>query len=108
MARARLDPVAVAASTLALAMLVVYLSVIRQQQGDPAAWVIAALIIGSAAAGYGAGVASPYRRSSLVLAALVLFVLGLAAILTVGLPILVAGVLCLVAVLRQAPGARSS
>jgi hypothetical protein len=103
MGRARLDRVAVAASVLALAMLVVYLSVIRQQEGQPAAWAVAASIIGAGAAGYGAVVTAPYRRAALLLAGLVLVVLGGLAILTIGLPILVAGALCLVAVLRQPP-----
>lgn len=59
MVRARLDRAAVAASVLALAMLIVYLSVIRQQEGQPAAWAVSALIIGAGAAAYGAVVTAP-------------------------------------------------
>ena len=101
MARARLDPVAVTAAVLALAMLVVYLSIIWQQDGEPAAWAVAALIVGAPAAGYGAVVTFPYRRASLLLAGLVLVVLVVLARFSIGLPILVAGALCLVAVMRQ-------
>lgn len=101
MGRGRLDAIAVTASVLAVAMLVVYLSVIRQQEGEPAAWVVAALIGGAAAAAYGAVVAAPYRRAALGLAGLTLMVLGMLAILTIGLPILVAGALCLMAAARQ-------
>ena len=101
MGRGRLDAIAVAASVLAVAMFVVYLSVIRQQEGEPAAWAVAILIGGAAAAAYGAVVAAPYRRAALVLAGLALMALGVLAVLTIGLPILLAGALCLLAALRQ-------
>jgi hypothetical protein len=97
MGRLRIDPFAVAASVLAGVMLFVYLSVIRQQDGDPAGWFVAALAVGAAAAGCGAVRGWPHRRASLVLAGLVLLPLGLLAILSIGLPVLLAGVLSLVA-----------
>jgi hypothetical protein len=104
MRRARWDPFAAAASALALIMLLVYLWVIRQQQDEPpAAWAVAALVVGAAAAGLGAVVAFPYRRAALAVAAVVLILLGLLAILTIGLPILVAGALCIVAGWRSRP-----
>jgi len=100
--QARWNPFAAAASALALTMLAVYLWVIRQQQdGAPARWAVAALILGAAAAGLGAIEAFPYRRASLAVAAVLLIVLGLLAILTIGLPILAAGVLCIVAGWRR-------
>jgi hypothetical protein len=108
MGRTRVDLVAVAASVLALAMLVVYLWVIRQQQGDPAVWVVAALAVGAAAAGYGSVVAAPYRGASLAFAGVVLLLLGLLAILTIGLPSMVAGGLCFVAFVRRLTAAGSA
>lgn len=101
MRQARLDGVALAGSVLALAMLVVYLSVIRQEDDQPAAWAVAALVLGAGAAGYGAVRTAPGRRAALLLAGLGLVVLGVLAILSIGLPILFAGALCLVAALRQ-------
>lgn len=103
MGRARQDLVAVAAAVLALVMLIVYLRVIREQDGQPATWAVAILVLGAAAAGYGAVVAAPYRRAALLLAGCALAALGLLAILTIGMPILVAGVLCLAAAARQRP-----
>lgn len=103
MKRAGLDYVATAASALALVMLAVYLLVIRQQEGQPASWAVGALLVGAGAAGYGASLTAPYRRGALVLAGLALSLLGVLAILTIGLPILVAGGLCLLAVVRQRP-----
>jgi hypothetical protein len=101
--RARLDAIAVAASVLSVAMLLVYLWVIRQQGGQPVVWAMAALAGGAAAAAYGAVVTAPHGRAVLVLAGLALLAVGVLAILTVGLPILMAGALCLVAAVRQRP-----
>ena len=101
MGRGRLDAVAVAASVLAVAMVVVYLAVIRQQEGEPAVWAVAVLVGGAAAAAYGAAGSAPYRRAALVFAGLALMSLGVLAILSIGLPILVAGALCLIAAMRQ-------
>jgi len=103
MARIRIDIIGVAASVLALAMCFVYLSVMRQQEGEPAAWAVATLIGGAAAAAYGAVRTAPYRRAALMLSGLALVALGVLAILTIGLPILLAGALCLVAAARQKP-----
>jgi hypothetical protein len=108
MSRAPWDPFAAAASALALTMLVVYLWIIRQQdEGAPAAWAVVALLIGAVAAGLGTVLAAPYRSACLGLAAAVLIVVGLLAIFTIGLPILVAGMLCIVAVWRSRPAPNS-
>lgn len=101
MGRARLDVAALAASMLALGMLVVYLVLLRQQDGQPAVWAVAILVLGAAGAGYGAGAAAPHRRGALLAAGGALAVLGLLAILTIGLPILVSAGLCLVAAGRS-------
>lgn len=103
MGRFRFDLVAVAASLLALVMLFVYLSVINQQEGDVALWAVAVLVVGAGAAAYGAATGSPHRRASLIAAGLLLGALGVLAILSIGLPILVAGVLALVAAMRAGP-----
>ena len=103
MGRGRVDAVALAASLLAGAMVLVYLAVIRAQAGEPAAWAVVALIVGATAAFYGAVVRAPYGRQALVLAGLVLLGLGVLAILTIGLPILLAGALCWVAAARRGP-----
>ena len=82
-------------------MLVAYLSILRHQEGEPALWAIAALVLGAVGAGYGISQerTSPARgtgghrpRTP---------GLGGLAILTIGLPILVAGGLCLVAAVRE-------
>lgn len=100
MDRARFDLLAAAASVLALVTLVVYVSVIRQQGGEVAVWAVAFLVAGTAAAAYGSVQTSPHRRTALVAAAVLLVALGVLALLTIGLPILLAGVLCLVSAAR--------
>jgi hypothetical protein len=103
MRRARLDLVAVTAAVLSVVMLVVYLWVLRQQDGQPAMWAITLLILGAAAASYGSVTNAPYRRAALLVSACALAALGLLAILTLGMPILLASALCLVAAVRHRP-----
>jgi len=102
------DVFAVTGTVLALAMVGVYITVMRQQDDQPAAWVVAVLVLGAAASAYGAATAMPYRRPSLLLAAFLLLALGTVAILSIGLPILLAGALCLGAALRKAPTRQSA
>lgn len=101
MERVRVDAFAVAASVLAMVMVVVYFSVTQEQAGRPAAWAVAVLIGGAAAAAYGAVEKVPYARAVLLLGGLSLVALGVLAILTIGLPILLAGALTLVAGIRR-------
>lgn len=98
----RVDLWAGAAAVLAAVMIGVYLAVIGRQGGDAASWYVALLAVGAAAAAYGAVTAVPLRRPSLVLAGTVLLAAGVLGILTIGLPILLAGVLSLVGA-RGAP-----
>lgn len=96
MGRLRFDLLAAAASVLALVMLVVYVSVIREQGGEVAPWAVVVLVAGAAGAAYGSVRASPHRWAVLVAAGVLLVALGVLALLTIGLPILLAGLLCLV------------
>ena len=105
MGRARLDLVAVAAAALAVAMLFVYLMIIHQQGDQPAVWAVVILVLGAAAASYGGARDAPYRRAALLFAACGLALLGLLAILTIGMPILLSALLCVVAAVRQRPTA---
>jgi hypothetical protein len=98
--RSRLDLLAAVPAALAVVMLVVYVDVVHAQGSDPAPWVLAVLVLGGVAAAYGAVVRAPHRRVALVVAGVLLLGLGLLAVLTIGLPILLAGALCVGAALR--------
>ena len=100
MSRTRVDLLALTAAGLAAVMVAVYLAAIRQQSGQPATWFLAALILGAALAAYGARIGSSYRLGVLLLAGIVLVMLGMLGILSIGLPILVAGLLCFVSAVR--------
>ncbi len=100
MGRLRFDLLAADAAVLALAMLVVYVSVIREQGGEVAVWAVVVLVADAAAAAYGSVRSSPHRRATLVAAGVLLVALGVLALLTIGLPILLAGLLCLVSAAR--------
>ncbi|MBO3743995.1 hypothetical protein [Actinoplanes flavus] len=94
------DPAAAAAAAIAAVMMVLYLVLIGRQGGEPAWW----FVVGLAAAGllsvYGIVRAAPKRRVALAASAVLLLGLGLLGLLSVGLPIVGAGVLALVAAVR--------
>lgn len=92
---------ATAAAVLAAVMAVVYVSVMRQQGEHPLVWVLGVLLTGAALAAHGARVAASHRRLALVVAGLFLSALGLLALLSIGLPMVVAGVLCFLAAARS-------
>ena len=87
-------------------MVGVYLRVIDEQDGTAAVWFVAALGLGAVGAAYGAVRSAPHRRAVLVVAGLVLGVAGGLGILTIGLPVVLAGGLCLVGAIRSLPGSR--
>jgi hypothetical protein len=103
MRRLGVDLVAVAASLLTIAVLVFYLVLLARQDEQPPAWAVAALLVGAAGAAYGAWFAAPHRRWVLRVAGVTLTLLGVLAILTIGLPIILAGLLCLGASVRSGP-----
>lgn len=104
MTKRRVDPVAVVAAILAVVMIGVYLGVIEAQEGDPALWYLAMLVVGAAAAGVGALGTAPHRRLVLLGAGLLLGAAGALGLLTIGLPVLVAGGLCLLSAARAGAG----
>ncbi|TDC39689.1 hypothetical protein [Micromonospora sp. KC213] len=76
-------------------------ALIRQQGGQVAAWFLAGLAIEAFLSIYGVARAAPGRRSVLAVSG-VMVAFGLAGILSIGIPILGAGVLALVAATRAA------
>jgi hypothetical protein len=99
----RIDLLALAAAVLAVAMAVVYARLMDEQGDRPLWWVLAVLLVGAGGAVYGAVTTGVRRTTALVASGVLLFLLGVLAILTIGLPILLAGALCLVAALRARP-----
>jgi hypothetical protein len=91
------DLLAMAAAVLAAAMAVVYVRVMHAQDDQPLVWVLVVLVGGALAAAYGAVPRAPYRRLVLVVTGTALVVLGLLSILSIGLPILLAGALAILA-----------
>ena len=69
--------------------------------------ILAALLTATALAGYGAWVTSPYRRTALLLAGVVLALIGfrvLQSISLIGAPLFLAGLVCLVAATTRKQG----
>ncbi len=95
-----LDLAPLMAAVVAVVMAFVYVRVVSGQDGEPLPWVLAILGVGVLSCAYGASMAAPHRQVVLVGSAIVLGVLGLLAILTIGLPILAAGGLALLGASR--------
>jgi hypothetical protein len=94
--RGRWDPLAAGAAGLALIMIGVLVRLANA--GDqPAGWFVAALALAALLTAYGVARAAPRRGVALAVAGVVMVLLGLLGILSVGFPILVAGVLALIA-----------
>jgi hypothetical protein len=98
--RQRWDPLATIAALIALGMTGVYAAVLSQQDEQPAVWFVVGLVAAALLAGYGAARSAPHRRPALSVAGSALVALGILGILSIGLPILCAGVLALVAAAR--------
>jgi len=101
--RGRFDIAASIAACLAVLMLGAYVAIMRGQGDQPLVWFSAALVIGAALAAYGIYRPAPHRKTVLVVAAVVLGLSGVIALLTIGAPIVFAGVLCLLAALLERP-----
>jgi hypothetical protein len=82
---------------------------LTSQVDRPVFWAFDVLVAGIALASYGSRLDIPYGRTVLSLAGVVLMVMGKLAlasgfaIFSIGIPLVVAGLLCLVAVVRRKP-----
>jgi hypothetical protein len=96
----RVDLFALAAAVLTAAITVMYLFLVHAQDGRPSWWAVGVLTVAVLGAAYGVRPRAPYRRAPLVVAAVCLFLLGFVALFSIGMPLLLAAVLCVLAALR--------
>ncbi len=96
----RVDLFALAAAVLTAAITVMYLFLVHSQGGQPSWWAVGILTLAALGAAYGVRPRARYRRGPLVVSAVFLFLLGFVALFSIGLPLLLAAVLCVVAALR--------
>lgn len=96
----RVDLFALAAAVLTATITVLYLFLVHSQDGRPSWWAVAILTVAALGAAYGVRMYAPYRRAPLVVAAVGLFLLGFVALFSIGLPLLLCAVLCVLAALR--------
>jgi hypothetical protein len=91
------DLLAAIAAIIALIMAGVYLWLIRVQGGQVVLWFIVGLAVAALLSMYGVRRAAPLRRLALAMSGVTLSVLGILGLLSIGFPLLVAGVLALIA-----------
>jgi hypothetical protein len=96
------DFLAAIAAAIALIMIGLYIGLISQQGGPVAVWFLAGLAAAALLSIYGVVRAAPRRGLALAVSGVVMVVLGYLGILSIGFPILCAGVLALVAAGRAA------
>jgi hypothetical protein len=91
----------VAAAAFAAATAVVYIWLMGGQGDTPRSWFLALLLTGALLAGFGAVVKGRWGRIALVVSAAVLLPSGVLALASIGLPILAAGTLAVLASVRS-------
>jgi hypothetical protein len=99
---------AAVSAAIALLMNGVYLWLVHQDGNSPAIWFVAGLAVAALLAGYGALRTARGRRPALIASAVLQLGLGLAGILTIGFPIILGGLLAIIAASRtgSAPSTR--
>ncbi len=88
-------------AAIGLIMLAVYVSIMRQQGDPPLVWVLVLIALGVLGTGYGSVRRALHRGVVLLVSAALLGSVGLLAILTIGVPILLAALLCALAATRM-------
>ncbi len=83
--------VAVAAGTIAIG----YVRLMHAQGDSPRAWFLGGLVVASLLAGYGAVRSAPRRAEAIAVSGVVLMLFGIFAMFSIGLPILIAGVVAI-------------
>ena len=82
---------------------VVYVSLMRSQGDDPLAWVLAVLGVAAVLALYAASPGASLGPAALSVSGMLLILFGVLGIFSIGLPLLVAGVLTTVSAWRRLP-----
>lgn len=97
----RWDPLVLAAVAVTGLMTGVALQISAQQEQPVAWWFVAGLLLAGLLGGYGVVRAMPGRTAVLIASGVLLLALGTLGILSIGLPVIGAGVLTVVAAVRS-------
>jgi hypothetical protein len=98
--RSRLDLLALAAGVLTFAVVIFYIVLVKQEDGEPTLWAVAVLTACGAGAIYGAWKESRLRRTVLWPCCLGLFLMGYLTLFSIGLPLILAAAFCATSALR--------
>ena len=88
--------VAVAAGTIAIG----YVRLMDGEGDRPRAWFLGGLVVASVLAGYGGVRSAPRRAEAIAISGVILMPFGILAMFSIGLPILIAGVVAIAFALK--------
>ncbi len=101
--RRRLDLLAVISAVLTFAVVVMYLLLAALEGARPTVWAVAMLTAAGAGAVYASRPTSRLRRTVIGLSAGMLLYLGYLTLFSVGLPLVLSGMLCVASALGAGP-----
>jgi len=96
----RIDLLPLAAAVLTFAVVLLYIVLVRQEDGTPTLWAVAVLTACGAGALYGAWKEVRLRRTVLWPTTLALFLMGYLTLFSIGLPLILAAGFCAASALR--------
>jgi hypothetical protein len=96
------DILALIASLLTVVITVIYVWAIEHQGGRPVAWFLGVMVMCALLGAYGVATVAPRRATALTISGVILVLLGILGLASIGIPMLGAGALALLAAARAA------
>jgi hypothetical protein len=97
----RIDLFALFGAVLAFLVTAFYVFLVYAQGGSPSSYAVGFLLVAVAGAAYAVPMRARGRKVTLGVAAIFLFVLGFIALFSIGMPLVLAAMLCVVGAMRQ-------
>lgn len=97
----RIDLFSLAAAVLAFLVTALYLFLVRAEGGRPSWYAVGILVLAILGAAYAVRMRAPVRRPVLGVSAVCLILPGFVALFSIGLPLILAAMLCVVGAMRS-------
>jgi hypothetical protein len=97
----RIDLFALAGAVLAFLVTALYLFLVYAEGGRPSSYAVGILVVAILGAAYAVRMGAKLRRPVLGVSAVCLFLLGFVALFSIGLPLILAALLCVLGAMRS-------